>query len=210
VQKQVVAGAAGGTMEVIATEIPDVKIIRPKRFGDHRGFFSETYNKRALARAGVPLEFVQDNHSLSRAPGTVRGLHFQIPPHPQDKLTRVVRGAVLDVVVDLRSGSPTFGKHVNVVISAEDWSQIFVPAGFAHGFCTLEPDTEVIYKVTDYYAPRYERGVIWNDPDLAIPWPVAEAEATLSDRDRALPRFSELQDTFPYRSSPYAKDYAHG
>jgi len=197
-------------MEVVATEIPDVKIIRPKRFGDHRGFFSETYNKRVLAEAGIPLEFVQDNHSLSRATGTVRGLHFQIFPYAQCKLTRIVRGAVLDVVVDLRSGSPTFGKHVRLVISAEDWSQIFVPVGFAHGFCTLEPDTEVIYKVTNYYAPKYERGVIWNDPDLSIAWPVSEAEATLSDRDQALPRFSELQETFPYRSTRYAKDYAHG
>ena len=197
-------------MEVIATEFPDVKIIRPKRFGDQRGFFSETYNKRALAEAGIDLEFVQDNHSLSRAPGTVRGLHFQIFPYAQDKLVRVVRGAALDVVVDLRKGSPTFGKHVSMVVSAEDWSQIFVAAGFAHGFCTLEPDTEVVYKVTNYYAAKYERGVIWNDPDLGIPWPVTEADATLSDRDRTLPRFSELEDTFWYPRARYAKDYAHG
>ncbi len=197
-------------MEIIATEFPDVKIIRPKRFGDQRGFFSETYNKRVLAEAGIDLEFVQDNHSLSRAPGTVRGLHFQIFPYAQDKLVRVVRGAVLDVVVDLRKGSPTFGKHVSMVVSAEDWSQIFVPVGFAHGFCTLEPDTEVIYKVTSYYAAKCERGVVWNDPDLGIRWPVIEAEATLSERDRALPRFSELQDTFSYPRARYAKDYAHG
>jgi dTDP-4-dehydrorhamnose 3,5-epimerase len=179
-------------MEVVATELPDIKIIRTERFGDQRGFFSETYNKHALAEAGIDLEFVQDNHSLSRGRGTVRGLHFQIPPHAQDKLVRVVRGAVLDVAVDLRRGSPTFGKHVNVTISAEDWNQILIPAGFAHGFCTLEPDTEVIYKVTRYYAPEYERGVIWNDPDLAIPWPVAEGDAMLTDRDRAFPRLSEL------------------
>jgi dTDP-4-dehydrorhamnose 3,5-epimerase len=197
-------------MELIATEFPDVKIIRPKRFGDQRGFFSETYNKRVLAEAGIDLEFVQDNHSLSRATGTVRGLHFQIFPYAQDKLIRVVRGAVLDVVVDLRKGSPTFGKHVSIVVSAVDWSQIFVPVGFAHGFCTLEPDTEVVYKVTNYYAAECERGVIWNDHDLGIQWPVTEAEATLSDRDRALPRLSELHDTFSYAGARYAKDYAHG
>jgi len=196
-------------MEVIATEIPDVKIIRPKRFGDQRGFFSETYNKRAFAEAGIHLEFVQDNHTLSGPRGTIRGLHFQIPPYAQDKLVRVARGAVLDVVVDLRKGSPTFGKHVTVVLSAADWNEVIVPVGFAHGFCTLEPDTEVLYKVTDYYAAEYERGVIWNDPDLAIRWPVTEAEATLSDRDRALPRFSELRDTFLYPSTQHAKDFAH-
>jgi dTDP-4-dehydrorhamnose 3,5-epimerase len=183
-------------MEVVATEIPDVKIIRPKRFGDHRGFFSETYNKRALNEAGLDLEFVQDNHSLSGARGTLRGLHFQIPPYAQDKLVRVVRGAVLDVAVDLRKGSPTFGKHVSEIISAEEWNQILVPIGFAHGFCTLEPNTEVIYKVTNYYAPESERGIIWNDPDLGIKWPVSDSEATLSEKDLKLPRFSDLQDFF--------------
>ena len=206
----IVACVAGGTMEVVATEFPDVKIIRPRRFGDQRGFFSETYNKRAFAEAGINLEFIQDNHSLSRDRGTVRGLHFQIPPFAQDKLVRVVRGAVLDAVVDLRKGSPTFGKHLTVVLSTQDWNQIFIPVGFAHGFCTLEPDTELIYKVTNYYAPKYERGVIWDDPDLAIRWPVTEAEATLSERDRVFPRFSELQDTFVYSSERYEKGFAHG
>jgi dTDP-4-dehydrorhamnose 3,5-epimerase len=183
-------------MDIVRTEIPAVKIIKPRRFGDHRGFFSETYNKRALADAGIDLEFVQDNHALSGPKGTIRGLHFQIAPYAQDKLVRVVRGAVLDVAVDLRRGSPTFGKHVSAVISADDWNQIFVPVGFAHGYCTLEPDTEVIYKVTNYYAPEHERGVIWNDPDLGIRWPVADGQATLSEKDVKLPKFSELEDFF--------------
>lgn len=177
-------------MEVIELEIPDVKLIKPKKFGDHRGFFSETYNKQALARAGITLEFVQDNHSLSVSRGVIRGLHFQTPPFAQDKLVRVVRGAILDVAVDLRRSSPTFGRHVSAVISAEEWNQILVPVGFAHGFCTLEPNTEVIYKVTHYYSPAHDKGLYWNDPALAIDWPVSESDAIVSDKDRALPAFS--------------------
>ncbi len=128
-------------MEVVGTAIPEVKVITPKKFGDHRGFFSETYNKEALAGAGIDFDFVQDNHSLSATKGTLRGLHCQIPPFGQDKLVRVVRGAIFDVAVDLRTGSPTFGQYVSAVISAEEWNQILVPIGFAHGFCTIEPDT---------------------------------------------------------------------
>ena len=183
-------------MQVMNTEIPDVKIIQPKKFGDHRGFFSETYNKRLLSEHGIGLDFVQDDHSLSGAKGTIRGLHYQTPPYAQDKLVRVVRGAIFDVAVDLRKESPTLGKHVSAVISSEQWNQILVPIGFAHGFCTLEPNTEVIYKVTNYYAPDHDKGLLWNDSDLGIEWPVSTGEATLSDKDRQQPRFSELTDLF--------------
>ena len=183
-------------MEVSETAIAGVKIIKARKSGDHRGFFSETYSKKALAEAGIDLEFVQDNHSLSVEKGVIRGLHFQTPPFAQDKLVRVVRGAVLDVAVDLRKGSSTFGEHVSAVIGIDDWNQILVPKGFAHGFCTLEPNTEVIYKVTAYYSPEHDKGLLWNDPDLHIEWPVASGEAILSDKDRRQPRFSELQHAF--------------
>ena len=185
-------------MKVIETSIPDVKIITPKKHGDPRGFFSETYNKRALSEVGIDLSFVQDNHSYSVEKDTVRGLHFQIPPFAQDKLVRVVRGAIFDVAVDLRKGSPSFGKHVTEIISVEKWNQILVPIGFAHGFCTLEPNTEVIYKTTNYYVPAYERGCLWNDPSLGIDWPVDAVSATLSDNDRRQPQFSELTDFFTF------------
>lgn len=184
-------------MEVLATAIPDVKLVRPKKFGDHRGFFSETYNRQALAKAGIHLDFVQDNHSLSVQRGVVRGLHFQVPPFAQDKLLRVVRGRVFDVAVDLRRSSPTFGRFVTAELSAENWTQILVPIGFAHGFVTLEENTEVIYKVTNYYAPSHDRGILWNDPDLAIPWPIATAEAILSEKDKAQPRFADVGGVFP-------------
>ncbi len=185
-------------MNVIETSIPDVKLIAPLKHGDHRGFFSETYNKAALAEAGIELDFVQDNHSLSADRGTVRGLHFQTPPYAQDKLVRVVKGAIFDVAVDLRKGSPTLGQHVSTVISAGEWNQILVPIGFAHGFCTLEPNTEVIYKVTDIYAPAHDRGCLWNDPDLGIDWPIGEHEAVLSEKDRQQPRFAELVEPFAF------------
>jgi dTDP-4-dehydrorhamnose 3,5-epimerase len=183
-------------MEVIPLAIPDVKVIRTKKFGDHRGFFSETYSKRAFEAAGIHLDFVQDNQSLSAEVGTVRGLHFQTPPFAQDKLLRVVKGAVFDVAVDLRKGSPTYGRHVSARISAEEWNQILVPLGFAHGFCTLEPDTEVIYKVTNFYSPANDKGLLWNDPDLGIEWPVSPADAKLSDKDRTHPRLADLGDWF--------------
>lgn len=183
-------------MEVQTTDIPDVKIVKPRKYGDHRGFFSETYNKKALAEAGIKLEFVQDNHSLSVEKGVVRGLHFQTPPFAQDKLVHVIRGSILDVSVDLRKRSPTFSRHVMVVVSAEEWNQVLIPIGFAHGFCTLEPNTEVIYKVTNYYAPDCDRGLYWNDPQLGIRWPVSEQEAILSDKDKRQPRFSELREFF--------------
>lgn len=182
------------SVEVIALEIPEVKIIRPKKFGDHRGFFSETYNARALAEAGIEIDFVQDNHAFSAAAGTVRGLHFQTPPHAQDKLVRVVRGAIFDVAVDLRKNAPTFGAHVSAVVSADEWNQILVPKGFAHGLVTLTPDTEVLYKVSDLYAPAHDKGILWNDPDLGIDWPIAIEEAILSDKDRRHPRLKDYHD----------------
>jgi len=183
-------------MQVVETAIPAVKVIVPKKFGDHRGFFSETYSRKAFEGMGIPAEFVQDNHSLSAEAGVVRGLHYQLPPAAQDKLVRVVRGAILDVAVDVRRSSPTFGRHVAEVISAANWRQIYIPAGFAHGFRTLEPDTEVIYKVTAFYSPEHDRGVRWNDPALGIDWGIAEAAAVLSDRDRRHPLLAEARELF--------------
>lgn len=190
------AASAVPSLQVMATEIADVKLIVPRIHRDHRGFFSETYNKAGLAGLGANLEFVQDNHSLSVERGVVRGLHFQIPPFAQDKLVRVIRGSVFDVAVDIRRGSPTYGNHVARVISAADWNQFLVPAGFAHGFCTLEPNTEVIYKVTNYYSPENDRGLLWNDPDLGIAWPIGEYEAILSEKDKRQPPFRDLPAYF--------------
>ena len=183
-------------MEIEALAIPDVKLIRPKRFGDARGFFSEVYSRASLAAVGIATEFVQDNHSRSATIGTIRGLHFQTAPFGQDKLVRVTKGRILDVAVDLRRNSPTYGQHVSAELSAENWTQIFVPVGFAHGFCTLEPDTEVLYKVSNVYAPTNDGGVIWNDPDLGIEWPVNAAAAVLSDKDAKLPRLRDLPPLF--------------
>jgi dTDP-4-dehydrorhamnose 3,5-epimerase len=187
-------------MHIEALHIPDIKLLVPKKFGDARGFFSETYNARTLLQAGVDLRFVQDNQSWSAQPGTIRGLHFQIEPHAQDKLVRVVRGAVFDVAVDLRKGSPTFGKHVSATLSATAWNQLLVPIGFAHGFCTLEPDTEVIYKVTDYYSQQHERGIRWDDPALGINWPTPLDEVVLNERDAKLPLLRDLGDFFTYKA----------
>lgn len=176
--------------------LPGVRLLTPERHRDRRGFFSETYNRKALSGAGVQIDFLQDNHSLSSEPGTVRGLHFQAPPFAQDKLVRVVRGSIFDVAVDLRRSSPTYGRHVGVVISAETWSQILVPIGFAHGFATLEPGTEVIYKVSNYFAPAYEMGIAWNDRALGIQWPVQETTAIVSEKDRNLPRLCDSVSPF--------------
>ena len=183
-------------MQLIPTDIPAVKLIVPKKFGDHRGFFSEVYSRKALAELGINCEFVQDNHSLSVEKSVLRGLHYQVEPMAQDKLVRVVHGAILDIAVDIRRDSPTFGKHVSAVISAENWQQIFVPTGFAHGFVTLQPNTEVLYKVTKYYSPTHERGIRWNDPKLAIKWGIDEAQAILSNRDREHPMLAEAKDLF--------------
>ena len=186
-------------MKVETLEIEGLKLITPAIFRDERGFFSETYNQKALAEAAIDHPFVQDNQSLSRLKGVVRGLHFQIPPNAQGKLVRVTRGAIFDVAVDIRHGSPSFGRHASVVLSADNWSQLWVPEGFAHGFCTLEPDTEVIYKVTDFYAPKCDRGLAWDDPDLGIAWPLPEAQVILSDKDRRHPRLRDLPAHFNYR-----------
>jgi dTDP-4-dehydrorhamnose 3,5-epimerase len=178
-------------MQLIPTEIPEVKLLEPKKFGDHRGFFSEVYSRKALRDLGIDLEFVQDNHSLSAQKGTIRALHYQLAPMAQDKLVRVVHGSILDVAVDIRKNSPTFGRHVSAVISATNWRQILVPIGFAHGFATLEPDTQVIYKVTNYYSPQHERGILWNDPQIAIDWGIDPKSAVLSDRDTKHPLFKD-------------------
>lgn len=179
-------------LSVEETAIPAVKIVTPKKFGDHRGFFSETWSSNAFAEAGLDLDFVQDNQSLSASVGTLRGLHFQSPPFAQDKLVRVTRGRILDVAVDIRASSPTFGKHVAVELSAENWKQLLVPVGFAHGFVTLEPDTEVLYKVTAPYAPENDHGLAFDDPALGIDWRLPLSGLTLSDKDRKHPRLAEM------------------
>ncbi len=181
------------TMEIRSLGLEGVIEITPRRFGDDRGFFSETYNARALAEAGIDLAFVQDNHSLSAAKGVVRGLHYQTPPHAQDKLVRVTRGAIFDVVVDIRKSSPSFGRWIGLEISAEKWNQILVPKGFAHGFMTLREDTEVIYKVTDFYAPAHDRSIRFDDPAIGIDWPLSPAEAQLSDKDRRAPLLADAE-----------------
>lgn len=184
------------SIEVISLEIPDVKLITPKKHGDARGFFSETYNKTAFAAHGINLDFVQDNQSFSAQPGTLRGLHYQSPPFAQDKLVRVVRGRILDVAVDIRRNSPTFGKWVAAEISAEKWNQILVPAGFAHGICTLEPDTELLYKVTNFYSAQHDFGIRWNDPVLGIDWPFSEKDMVLSDKDTKQPFLKDITSPF--------------
>ncbi len=172
--------------------------IIPKKFGDDRGFFSETYNARLYASAGIELDFVQDNHSLSAEKGVLRGLHFQKPPFAQDKLVRVTRGSVFDVIVDIRKGSPTYAKWVGVEISAAKWNQVLVPKGFAHGFVTLEPDTEFLYKVSDYYSRDHDRSIRFDDPEIGVDWPVSPDEITLSEKDRAADLLSETDTGFIY------------
>ncbi|MBO6757314.1 MAG: dTDP-4-dehydrorhamnose 3,5-epimerase [Roseibium sp.] len=177
---------------------PPVTLISVKKHTDPRGFFSETYKTSRLEAAGVGITFVQDNHAFSVEKNTIRGIHFQTPPFAQDKLVRVVRGAILDVAVDLRVGSPTFRHHVSAVISADNWQQILVPIGFGHGLVTLEPDTEVLYKVSNLYSPEHDKGVLWNDPDLDIDWGIDPAGALLSDKDKAQPHLKDLPAYFTY------------
>lgn len=183
-------------MRIQALEIPEVKLIAPQRLHDERGFFSETYNRRELAALGIEAEFVQDNHSFSATKGVVRGLHFQVSPHAQGKLIRVARGAIFDVALDIRRGSPTYGRHVSAVLTGENWVQVWIPIGFAHGFCALEPNTEVLYKTTDYFSRECSRGIAWDDPALGIDWPVHRREAILSDADRNCPVFADLEPAF--------------
>lgn len=176
--------------------IPDVLLITPPRFGDGRGWFTESWNQAKLARLGFAETFVQDNHSYSASRGTIRGLHCQVAPFVQGKLVRCVRGAIWDVATDIRHGSATYGQHVAAELSAANGRQLWIPGGFLHGFCTLEPDCEVIYKVTAGYDKASERGVIWNDPDLALPWPVGADEVVLSDKDAVMPRLAEVEPWF--------------
>lgn len=178
-------------MKTEALAIPEVLLLTPQKFSDSRGVFVETWNAQRYADLGIAGPFVQDNQSLSVKRGTVRGLHLQVAPNAQGKLVRCVRGAIWDVAVDVRPGSPTFGQHVAAELSAANWCQLWIPSGFLHGFCTLEPDTEVSYKVTAPYDRDAERGVVWNDPTLALPWPVAAAEAVLSDKDLVLSLMSD-------------------
>lgn len=185
-------------MQVLSTMLPEVKIIRPKRFGDQRGWFSETWHHGRYSEAGIGATFVQDNAALSVHKGTVRGLHFQRPPMAQGKLIWVVRGAAFDVAVDLRVGSPRFGQHVAVTLHSETGEQLWIPAGFAHGYCTLEANTELVYKVTEFYNPELDGGIRWDDPALGISWPVATVNATLSAKDLALPLMSDIGQVFSY------------
>ncbi|GAA5616040.1 dTDP-4-dehydrorhamnose 3,5-epimerase [Brucella anthropi] len=180
-------------MQIRPLGLDGVFEISPRKFGDDRGFFSETYNAKSFAEAGIDLTFVQDNHSYSAAKGVVRGLHYQLPPFAQDKLVRVIRGAILDVAVDIRKSSPTFGKWVALEVSAEKWNQILVPKGFAHGFMTLVENTEVIYKVTDYYSPEHDRSIRFDDPAIGIDWPLPSSGVQLSDKDQKAPLFADAE-----------------
>lgn len=185
-------------MDVISLNIPEVKLLVPNIFRDGRGWFSETFNRRTFAAISEGTDFVQDNQSLSSAAGTVRGMHFQVKPHVQGKLVRVTAGAIFDVAVDIRHGSPTYGCHVSAELSADNRQQVWIPPGFAHGFCTLERNTSVIYKVSDYFAPDCERGFRWDDADLGIDWPVAASKAVVSEKDRKLPPLRDLAPAFSF------------
>jgi dTDP-4-dehydrorhamnose 3,5-epimerase len=185
-------------MQVTATALPDIKLIQPARHGDARGYFSETYRVDVLREHGIDIDFVQDNQAFSAAVNVLRGLHFQLPPAAQAKLVRVSRGAILDVAVDIRWGSPTYGKHIAVRLTAEEGNQLLVPEGFAHGYRTLVPDTEVIYKVNRYYSPQHDRGLRWNDPALGIDWGLGSSEPVLSAKDHTQPLLADLPRSFDY------------
>jgi dTDP-4-dehydrorhamnose 3,5-epimerase len=180
------------------TKIADVVVIEPKKFGDSRGYFMETFRQSLFVEHIGAIEFVQDNQSLSAEVGTVRGLHFQLEPKAQGKLVRCIAGALLDVAVDIRTGSPTYGQHVAVELTAENSRQLWVPPGFAHGFCTLTSDTEISYKVTNYYSAEHDRGLLWNDATLGIDWPVEAEKAALSDKDKRQPTLADLGHVFTY------------
>ena len=184
-------------MEVLSEPIPGVLQLRSRVFEDSRGSFSETFSRRTMAGFGIDLEFCQDNESFSSSSGTVRGLHLQVEPHAQGKLVRVVHGALFDVAVDIRLDSPTFGQHISVELKEGDNRALWIPAGFAHGFCTLADETVVSYKATDFYSPDCERSIRFDDPDLGIDWPVDSADAVLSDKDAAAPSFAELLQGLP-------------
>ena len=183
-------------VEVRPLDIAGVREIRIRRFADERGFFSEVWNAESWAEAGLATQFVQDNHSLSRRAGVLRGLHVQTPPFAQEKLVRVTRGSIFDVAVDLRRGSESFGKYVALVVSAAEWNQLLIPEGFAHGFLTLEPDTEVQYKVSRPYSPTHDRGIMFDDPAIAIEWPIAADKLILSEKDRSAPLLADVVSGF--------------
>lgn len=176
--------------------IPEVWSYTPRRFEDERGWFCETFNAAALGETLGGVSFVQDNQSMSRASGTLRGMHFQAPPKAQDKLVRVLKGSVLDVAVDIRQGSPTYGRWVSALLSAQNGVQLFVPKGFAHGFLTLEPETQVLYKVSDFYSKEHERGLAWDDPAIGVDWGMGAEAIVLAERDRRFPRLAELAAFF--------------
>ncbi|MFD1329675.1 dTDP-4-dehydrorhamnose 3,5-epimerase [Mycoplana ramosa] len=181
------------SLEIRPLALDGLLEIRPRKFGDDRGFFSETWNAQKLSDLGIDLQFMQDNHSYSAARGIVRGLHYQLSPYAQDKLIRVVRGAIFDVAVDVRKGSPTFGKWCGIRISAADWNQLLMPKGFAHGYLTLEPETEVIYKVTNPYSPSHERTIRYDDEDIGIEWPLPASQVQLSEKDRSAPPLARAE-----------------
>lgn len=185
-------------MDAVRLELPEVIEVTPAKFGDNRGFFSETYNAARFDAAGINVTFIQDNQSYSAERGVLRGLHLQAPPFAQDKLVRVTRGRIFDVAVDIRHGSPRFGRWVGRVLSAEAWNQLFVPKGFAHGFLTLEPHTEVIYKVSGDYSPEHEVGITYDDPDIGIDWPLDGVTPVLSKKDAEAPRLKDLPAVFHY------------
>lgn len=185
-------------MQIDTTGIPGLFVLTPARYGDARGFFSETWNRARLAEHGIDVDFVQDNHSLSAQPGTVRGLHFQAPPHAQAKLVRCGRGALFDVAVDVRRGSPTYGRWFGVELSFENGKQLMIPAGFAHGFATREADTEIVYKCSDTYAPETEGSLRFDDPDLGIDWGLGDLDPILSDKDAAAGSFAGFDSPFTY------------
>lgn len=187
-------------MQILPTVIPAVLEIVPVRHGDHRGFFSETWKRRDLAEAGIDVDFCQDNHSLSAERHTLRGLHYQAPPHAQDKLIRVIAGTILDVAVDIRKGSPTYAQWVAVPLSAEAGNQLFVPKGFLHGFLTLTPDCQVVYKCSDYYAPECDGGIRWNDPSIGVEWGVDADEVILSGKDTDAPFLADFDSPFTYEA----------
>lgn len=178
------------------------QLIIPRRFNDARGWFSESYSRRALAELGIFDDFVQDNHSLSTLEGTLRGLHFQVPPRAQAKLVRCIAGAIWDVAVDVRAGSPTYGKWVGAKLTAAGGEQLYVPVGFAHGFITLTINAEVTYKTSDYYAPECDGGIIWNDPDIGVDWPSAGLDQVISDKDQVLQQLKDFVSPFQYNGIP--------
>jgi dTDP-4-dehydrorhamnose 3,5-epimerase len=190
-------------MTSLSLNTPDLpRVTTPKRHLDPRGWFSETFHQQRLDDFGIHCRFVQDNQSYSARAGTLRGLHFQLPPHAQAKLIMVLRGCILDVVVDVRRGSSTYGRHVSVEISADAGQQVYIPVGFAHGFLTLTDDVLVMYKVSDYYAPACDGGIRWDDPDIAIPWPMSATDLIVSEKDSQLPHLAEFDSPFAYDDHP--------